>query len=98
MTHCENRVQKIRARLTEAFSPFELEVIDESAHHLGHAGAKSGLGHFAISICSQAFAEKNALERHRLIYEALGDMMLTDIHALRILSITTPPLSDQSKD
>jgi stress-induced morphogen len=81
----EQRVDEITQRLIDAFAPSELEVIDESHLHMGHAGAKSGLGHFAVSITAEAFAGKNPLERHRMIYDALGEMMQTDIHALRVI-------------
>ena len=80
----EQRIARIKALLIEKLSPSELEVIDESHLHVGHAGAKSGLGHFAVSISAKAFANKNLLEKHRMIYDALGDMMQTDIHALNI--------------
>ena len=75
----------MKTLLNEALTPSELELIDESHLHVGHAGAKSGLGHFAVSISSPAFAGKNPLQRHRLIYDALGSMMQTDIHALRVI-------------
>jgi stress-induced morphogen len=85
MTKNEARVAEITKRLTDAFAPAELDVIDESHLHAGHAGAKSGLGHFAVSITADAFANKNPLERHRMIYDTLGDLMQTDIHALRVV-------------
>ena len=61
-----------------------LEVVDESHKHAGHAGARDGRGHFAVSITSEAFAGLAPLARHRKVYAALGDLMTTDIHALSI--------------
>ena len=83
-----NRVEFIKSRLTEVFSPVTLEIIDESAKHAGHAGARSGGGHFLVNIVSDAFQDKNLIQRHRLIYEALGDAMQSEIHALSIKANT----------
>ena len=66
------------------FSPETLGVEDESYLHEGHAGARDGRGHFRVLIISEAFADKNLLERHRMVYKALGEMMRLDIHALAI--------------
>lgn len=85
MSDSNERIQLIHSRLTEALSPSELDVIDESHLHEGHPGAKeSGGGHFNIQIVSEAFLDKSAIERHRMIYMALGDAMGTEIHALSI--------------
>ena len=78
------RVERIRALLTEALAPQSLDVADDSHKHAGHAGARGGQGHFGVDIVSSAFAGKLPLARHRLVYAALGDMMQTDIHALAI--------------
>lgn len=80
----EARIQAIRERLTAALSPTHLEIIDESHLHAGHAGARDGRGHFRIKIASPRFEGRRAIERHRLIYEALGELMETDIHAVAI--------------
>lgn len=79
-----DRVARIEALLTEAFSPSHLLVKDQSHLHAGHAGAQDGRGHFDLTIVAEAFAGKRPLARHRLVYDALGSMMETDIHALRI--------------
>jgi BolA protein len=77
-----NRVERIRARLERVLSPIHLEVIDDSAAHAGHAGAiKSGGGHFFATIVSESFAGKSPVMRHKMVYEALGELMETDIHA-----------------
>lgn len=80
----QTRIQTIRSALIEAFSPQQLEVIDESHHHIGHAGSRDGRGHFAVIIQANCFANKKRVEAHRMIYTVLGDLMKTDIHALRI--------------
>lgn len=70
--------------LKAALTPTRMVIIDDSHHHAGHVGARSGQGHFRIEIESDAFAGKLPLARHRLVYAALGEMMHTDIHALSI--------------
>ncbi len=80
----EHRITLIRERLTAALAPSQLHIIDESHHHIGHAGAKTGLGHFKIHIASPQFHAKSDLAVHRMIYAALGELMKTDIHALTI--------------
>ncbi|HET6724507.1 MAG TPA: BolA family protein [Gammaproteobacteria bacterium] len=84
-----NRVERIEEQLQEAFAPTELVVRDDSHKHIGHPGAQSGLGHFHVHIISERFRGVPLLERHRLIYAALNDMMKTDIHALS-LNATAP--------
>lgn len=79
-----DRSAMIRTRLEDALDPEHLEIIDESARHAGHAGAASGGGHFIVHIVSAAFAGKNLIQRHRLVYDAVDDIMHTEIHALSI--------------
>jgi BolA family transcriptional regulator, general stress-responsive regulator len=78
------RMARIRTLLAEALDPVVLDVTDDSHKHAGHAGARTGQGHFSVHVVSQAFAGKLPLARHRLVYAALGAMMETDIHALSI--------------
>lgn len=73
----------IRARLA-ALEPQSVEIIDDSALHAGHAGARSGGGHYRLTIVSARFAGLGTVARHRLIYQTLGDLMKRDIHALAI--------------
>jgi BolA protein len=74
----------IRERLA-ALSPARLEIQDESAQHAGHAGSRpEGGTHWQVRIVSEAFRGKTPVARHRMVYEALGDLMDRDIHALRI--------------
>lgn len=74
----------IETRLREAFLPTDFELIDESYLHVGHAGATSGKGHYAVIIRSVAFGGKSPIQRHKMVYEALGELMETHIHALSI--------------
>jgi len=76
------KVERIRELLTKALAPVALDVIDEGHKHAGHSG--EGKGHFFARIVSPAFAGKNPIERHRMVYAALGDMMPDGIHALAI--------------
>jgi BolA protein len=79
----------IRQRLCAALAPSELDLADESTLHAGHAGARrEGETHFRLSIVSAAFAGKSRLDRQRLVFAALGDLMRTDIHALAITALT----------
>lgn len=78
------RVEMIRERLLTALAPTEIEVLDESHKHIGHAGARDGRGHFAVRLRSCAFEGLGPLARHRAVYEALGTLMQSDIHALSI--------------
>ena len=79
-----DRVQRIEAKLRAALQPESMDIIDDSAKHAGHAGAKGGAGHFDVTIVSAQFSGENTLARHRLIYAALEDMMPGEIHALSI--------------
>lgn len=79
-----DRVARIETLLNEAFSPERLLVKDQSHLHAGHEGARDGRGHFDVTIVAAAFAGKAPLARHRMVFDALGDMMETDIHALSI--------------
>ena len=74
----------MRERLA-TLRPLTVDLRDESAQHAGHAGARpSGGSHWQLTIASEAFRGKSAVARHRMVYEALGDLMKRDIHALRI--------------
>lgn len=84
-----NRVEAIRERLTEQLQPTQLEIVDESHLHAGHAGAAGGAGHFAVSITADAFNGKSLIERHRLVYMAVDDLMRSEIHALSIKANAT---------
>ncbi|MBE0435734.1 MAG: BolA family transcriptional regulator [Methylomicrobium sp.] len=74
----------IRKLLNDSLKPEQIEIIDNSAAHAGHIGAQSGGGHYHVTIVSDAFEGKTLVQRHQLIYRALGDMMKQQIHALGI--------------
>lgn len=82
-----SRLERIEQQLRAAFEPDELEVVDESHLHVGHAGARDGRGHFRVRIRASAFADQSLVKRHRMVYDALGEMMRTDIHALSIKAL-----------
>ncbi len=79
-----NRVEKIRAALESALHPDSLAIIDNSHLHAGHAGARDGKGHFKVIIQAHDLQGKSLIKQHRLIYQALHELMQTDIHALEI--------------
>jgi len=81
------RITMINDRLTEVFAPESLNIIDDSAKHAGHASA-GGAGHFLVEIVSGAFEDKTSIQRHRLVYDALEDIMHSEIHALSIKAST----------
>lgn len=83
------RLEKIRGRLQDGLQPETLELADDSHLHAGHAGARDGRGHFRVYIVSKQFATMRPLQRQRLVYQVLGELMQTDIHALSI-SAQTP--------
>jgi BolA family transcriptional regulator, general stress-responsive regulator len=78
-----NAADLIKERLSK-LDPESLEIVDESSRHAGHEGAKSGGGHYRLTIVSPRFAGQPAQARHRMIYDALGAMMRNEVHALTI--------------
>lgn len=80
----EQRMNEMRVRLETHFDPLDMELLDEGHLHVGHAGAKDGRGHFRLRIVSSKFEGKTMIQRHRLVYQLMGDLMKTDIHALTI--------------
>jgi len=74
---------QLEARLVAALAPERISIRDDSAAHRGHAGAAAG-GHFDLSIVSAAFSGKRTIERHRLVYAAVADLMQNGVHALSI--------------
>jgi BolA protein len=83
------RVEKIKCLLHAKLDPSKLELHDDSQSHAGHAGVReSGGGHFYATIVSSAFDGKTLIRRHQLVYEALGELMRTEIHALSIKAYT----------
>ena len=76
-------IDAMRARLA-VLDPVAIQIEDDSARHAGHAGAQGGGGHFRLAIVSPRFAGCRTMERHRLVYDALGPLMKREIHALSI--------------
>ncbi len=83
-----DRIQLIKSRLQESLQPTHVELVDASAAHAGHAQA-GGAGHFFLTIVADAFSGKNPVQRHQMVYQALGDLMHTEIHALSIQAYTS---------
>lgn len=81
----------IRQRLA-ALEPESLTLEDESAQHKGHAGAAGGGGHFRLTLVSPKFSKLPTLARHRLVYEAMGELMQREIHALSITALSPEEL------
>jgi BolA family transcriptional regulator, general stress-responsive regulator len=81
----EQRIVLIKEKLA-LLQPLQLEITDDGHHHIGHAGAESG-GHFSLLIKSDQFVGKNLVQRHRMVYDALGNLMQTQIHALSIRAL-----------
>ena len=82
-----NRLNLIRSALENYLAPSKLELFDESDQHVAHAGAKSGKGHFRISVVSQEFTGLSQINRQKLVYKALGNLMESDIHALSMSTV-----------
>jgi len=88
--------QLIRERLAR-LAPEALEVFDDSHEHAGHAGAREGGGHFQLLIVARTFAGKSAVARHRLVYDALADLMPKRIHALAIRAYAPEEMGTSAK-
>jgi len=82
------RVARIRHAIEQWLDVTHVEVIDHSADHAGHAGAEAGGGHFEVIVVSRKFEGTSRLAAQRLVYDALGDLMATDIHALTMHTFT----------
>ncbi len=91
MTHS---LDKIRTRLMGTFSPSECQLEDDSALHAGHAGAASGGGHYRVRLVCAQFEGLNLVARHRLVYDSVRDMMLSEIHAIAIVALAPSEVSD----
>ena len=82
-----DRVALIRERLNQALAPTHLEIIDDSHKHAGHASARGG-GHYTVTVVSTRFINHKPIDRHRLVYSAVADLMPAQIHALSITALT----------
>lgn len=83
MMDSTERVTMIKDRLNQSLNPASIDVIDDSHKHAGHASARGG-GHFTVTVIADGFAGKSLIQRHRMIYDAIGDGMEKEIHALSI--------------
>lgn len=88
MVHPSQRPQVIRNALVQALAAEHVEVVDDSAQHVNHAGARSGAGYFRVLVVSSRFVGVTPLAAQRLVYEALSSLMDRDIHALQIRTLT----------
>lgn len=88
-----DRSERLRMRLQEALSATSIEIVDDSHKHVGHAGARDGRGHFSVRVVAACFSGLRPVARHRLIYDATGDLFETDIHALSIQAYTPEELA-----
>lgn len=80
----EQRAAQIKALLIDKLAAERVEIRDRTWQHRRHEGAKDGRGHFELTVVSPRFAGKPPLARHRMVYAALGELLTTDIHALKI--------------
>jgi len=80
-------LQQIRERLA-GLEPERLDIVDDSAKHAGHAGARGGAGHFDVTVVSSRFVGLNSVARHRLVYGLLADLIPQQIHAIAIRALT----------
>jgi BolA family transcriptional regulator, general stress-responsive regulator len=83
-----SRIERMTALLSASLAPLECRIEDESALHAGHAGAASGGGHYRLRLVSSRFEGQSRISRHRLVYDALQEMMQQEIHALAITALT----------
>ncbi|NJO16023.1 MAG: BolA family transcriptional regulator [Thioploca sp.] len=92
-----NHTQLIKEKLQTAFTITYLEVTDESHKHVGHPGTQAGGGHFVVTIVSPQFSNQSLIQRHRLVYAAVDELMNTVIHALSIQAQTPEEFSKLNK-
>lgn len=89
-----NTVQEMESRL-QALVPLSISIEDDSHLHAGHAGARSGGGHYRLTLVSDQFIGRSTVARHRMVYDALGELMRTRIHALAIRALTAEEANTQ---
>jgi BolA protein len=80
-------VAQLRSALEQALAPTTLEIIDDSAAHAGHPGARAG-GHYRVTLVAEAFRGRSRLERHRLVHAAVAPLFQGAVHALNIVART----------
>jgi len=88
--------ETMRDKLTRRFAPLRLDIVDDSRHHAGHAGARpDGESHFTVTIVSAAFDGMSRVTRQRLVYETLAAELATRVHALSL--VTLAPAEDSPR-
>jgi BolA protein len=87
------REARIQALLHATFAPTVCQLVDESAAHAGHAGAASGGSHYRLHMVAAAFENQSRINRHRLVYDCLRDMMQSEIHALALTTVAPSEVS-----
>ena len=92
-----SRVARIRDAIEQRLDATHVEVIDHSADHAGHAGAEAGGGHFEVIVVSGKFEGTSRLAAQRLVYDALGDLMGSEIHALTMHTLTPDEWREETK-
>lgn len=90
-----DRVSLIKEKLTAAFDVTHIEIVDDSSKHAGHVGARDGGGHFNLNVVSSEFNNKSLIQRHRIVYAAVDDLMNSEIHALSINAQTPEEFSSK---
>lgn len=83
-----SRIDELRNRITTALGAALVEVQDDSAQHRGHAGARGGAGHYTVTVVAGRFAGMGRVDRHRAVYDAVGDMIPAEVHALAVRAYT----------
>jgi BolA protein len=86
----------IRAGLAR-LEPTQLDLVDDSARHAGHAGSRDGGSHFNLRIVSNHFNGLSKVARHRMVYDALGSLMHRQVHALSIIALSPTETQDQDQ-
>lgn len=79
-----NRVDELKHRIRTTLGAELVDVHDDSAQHRGHRGARGGAGHYSVVVVAERFAGMDRVERHRAVYDAVGDMMPSQVHALAV--------------
>ncbi len=88
MPRGEDRAEIIHSRLESGLDAIHIEIEDDSALHAGHLGAQGGGGHYRVLVVSPRFEGLSRVAAQRLVYQALGELMATDIHALEMRTLT----------
>ena len=90
----ESVMVQMRSALERALAPSSIEIVDDSARHAGHPGARGG-SHFKVTLVADAFRGRSPLERHRLVYAAIAPLMRGAVHALNIVARSPEEATDR---